>query len=331
MDCWSGKNVLITGVCGTIGQALVERLVQTEVAEIVGLDNAEGPMFFAQQAYRHDPRVRLFLGDVRDRDTLIHRMHGIDVVLHTAAYKHVHLCEESPNDAVMTNIHGVQNVVEAANARGVERVLFTSSDKAVNPTNVMGTSKLMGERLMTGASAACRDGGPVFASCRFGNVVGSHGSVVPLFRQQIEAGGPVTVTDPTMTRFIMSRQQAAQLVLDSTLLAKGGEAFVTKMPVICIADLAAVMVDELAPQAGYDPKAIPIEIIGPRPGEKMYEELMNSEELRRLVELERYYVVLPAFRALHREIDYRYDGMREVQGDRPYTSLRESPMTRDEI
>ena len=191
--------------------------------------------------------VQFQLGDVRDRDKLVQAMRGIDIVLHTAALKHVILCEQSPRDAVQTNIQGVQNLIDAATVNQVERVLFTSSDKAVNPTNVMGTSKLMGERLMTAANAHRRAGGPIFASTRFGNVLGSRGSVIPLFMRQISRGGPVTLTDPEMTRFIMTLREAVHLVMESTFLARGGEVFVTKMPIARIQDLAKVMVKTLAP------------------------------------------------------------------------------------
>jgi len=151
------------------------------------------------------------------------------------------LCEESPRDAIQTNILGTQNVIDAAQANRVKRVLFTSSDKAVNPTNVMGTSKLMGERLMTAANAQRQgESDPLFSCTRFGNILGSRGSVIPLFKRQIGAGGPVTLTDPAMTRFIMTLEEAVQLVMDSVFLARGGEVFVTKMPVVRIARLTPI-------------------------------------------------------------------------------------------
>jgi FlaA1/EpsC-like NDP-sugar epimerase len=258
-------------------------------------------------------------------------MNGVDIVLHAAALKHVILCEKAPNDAVQTNILGVQNIIHAANANQVGRVLFTSSDKAVNPTNVMGTTKLMGERLMTAANAFRFENGPVFTSTRFGNVLGSRGSVVPIFKKQIRRGGSLTLTDPAMTRFTMTLQQAVRLVMDSVFLARGGEVFVTKMPVVRIEDLAAVMIAELAPVYGYDPAEIEIKIIGSRPGEKMYEELMNEEETRRTVELPDYFVVLPAFQAVYQDIDYTYPGSTGKKIVRPYNSANERSMTRQEL
>lgn len=328
---WYNQRVLITGVCGTVGQELLRQIIDYEPAEVLGLDLNESELFFLSETYSVYPRVRLFLGDLRDRDALIRKTQGVDVILHAAALKHVILCERSPTDAVQTNILGVQNIIDAATTNGVKHVLFTSSDKAVNPTNVMGTSKLMGERLMTAANAYRRGDGPVFASTRFGNVLGSRGSVIPLFKQQIARGGPVTLTDRRMTRFIMTLRQAVQLVMDSTFLARGGEVFVTKMPVVRIADLAEVMIRELAPCYDFDPRQIEIQIIGAKPGEKLYEELLNDEETRRTVELPHYFVITPAFKSVYETINYTYPDMVAVEQDRPYNSAVERAMAPDEL
>jgi FlaA1/EpsC-like NDP-sugar epimerase len=328
---WHGKRVLITGVSGTVGQELLKQLVALAPAEVVGIDNNESEMFFVGEQYAAHRNVHLYLGDLRDRDGLARRMQGIDVVLHTAALKHVILCERSPRDAVQTNILGTQNVIEAAQTCNVGRVLFTSSDKAVNPTSVMGTTKLMGERLMTAANAVQRDGGPVFASTRFGNVLGSRGSVIPLFRRQIAAGGPVTLTDPRMTRFIMTLEEACRLVMESVFLARGGEVFVTKMPVVKISDLAQVLIEELAPEYGHDPHDVRVATVGSKPGEKLYEELMNDEETRRTLELERYFVVRPAFSAVYQQLDYAYPGLVEGPVTNPYNSAVEPAMEMEEL
>lgn len=331
MNSWTNKKVFITGVCGTVGGELLRQVAALNPAEVVGVDNNESELFFHSEAYRSFPNVRLYLGDLRDRDELIRRMKGMEIVLHAAALKHVILCERSPRDAVQTNILGTQNVIDAAMESGVERVIFTSSDKAVNPTNVMGTSKLMGERLMTAANAQRRGVGPIFASTRFGNVLGSRGSVIPLFKRQIAAGGPVTLTDSDMTRFIMTLIDAVSLVMESVFLARGGEVFVTKMPVIRIADLASVMIEELAPSYGFDPQRIKIELIGSKAGEKFYEELMNEEETRRTLELDRYFVVTPAFKSVYSTIEYTYPGMVRQGVDRPYNSSVEPAISREEL
>ncbi len=204
--------------------------------------------------------------------------------------------------------------------------MFTSSDKAVNPTNVMGTSKLMGERLMTAANAVRRGERPIFASTRFGNVLGSRGSVIPIFKRQINKGGPVTLTDPEMTRFIMTLEEAVRLVMESVFLTMGGEVFVTKMHVLRIADLADVMAEDLSPDG-----PVPIKIIGSKAGEKLYEELMNDEETRRTLELDRYFVVVPAFKSLYADVEYSYPGVEAKGVDRPYNSANEKAMPREEL
>jgi FlaA1/EpsC-like NDP-sugar epimerase len=328
---WHGKTVLITGVCGTVGSELLRQVVLEGPAEIIGIDNNESALFFLRESYAASPAVELFVADIRDRESLSQRMRGVDIVLHAAALKHVFLCEQSPRDAVHTNIGGTQNVIDAATANGVKRVLFTSSDKAVNPTNVMGTSKLMAERLMSANNAIRRANGPMFASTRFGNVLGSRGSVIPLFMRQILAGGPVTITDPEMTRFIMSLEDAVGLVVASAFLAHGGEVFVTKMPVLRIVDLAEVMIEELAPKCGRRPSDIQIEIVGTRPGEKLYEELLNDEETRRTVETSDFFVILPALKPHYEMVQYAYLGMLENRVDRPYNSALVSPMSKDDI
>jgi len=304
---FKNKRVLVTGACGTIGSELVKQLLMNyKVDELIGIDNNESELFFLEQKYSGYENAHFFLGDIRDKDKLIRKMKHIHIVFHAAAFKHVILSEKSPFEAVQTNILGVQNVISAAQENRVERVIFTSSDKAVNPTNVMGTSKLMGERLMTAANSTLRDEGPLFSSTRFGNVLGSRGSVIPVFREQIRKGGPVTLTDPAMTRFIMNIKEAVQLVIDSTFLIKGGEVFITKMPAIRIMDLAEIMIQELSSVYGYSPEDIAVKTIGIKPGEKMYEELMSHEETRRAYELSRYFVILPAFRDIYRGIHYGY-------------------------
>jgi FlaA1/EpsC-like NDP-sugar epimerase len=326
------KRILITGACGTVGRELVRQLLEEhKVSELVALDNNESELFFLEQKYCKYCQSQFFLADVRDRYKLTRKLKGIDLIFHTAAFKHVILCERSPLEAVQTNILGVQNVIYAATENRLQKVIFTSSDKAVNPTNVMGTSKLMGERLMTAANSNLRGDGPIFTSTRFGNVLGSRGSVIPIFREQIRQGGPLTLTDPEMTRFIMSIKEAVNLVIDSAFYARGGEVFITKMPVIRILDLAEVMIKELAPQYGHYPENIKINVIGSKPGEKMYEELMSLEETQRAWELKRYFVVLPAFPGLYRAIDYTYPDIISRAINNPYHSGNERPLTKEQL
>lgn len=331
-DFFQDKRVLVTGCCGTVGQELVRQLLEEYgVAELVGIDNNESELFFLEQRFLEFPCAHFSLADVRDRTELSRKVDGIDMVFHTAAYKHVILCERSPYEAVQTNILGVQNLIQATSEAGVKRVIFTSSDKAVNPTNVMGTSKLMGERLMTAASSNQRNSGPIFASTRFGNVLGSRGSVIPIFKKQIEKGGPVTLTEPEMTRFIMSIREAVRLIIDSSCIACGGEVFVTKMPVIRIKDLAKVMISELAPIYGHAPEQIEIRIIGAKPGEKLYEELMTGEETRRTIELPRYFAVTPAFSSLYKDVDFDYPEIISREVSVPYNSSNEAALSQSKL
>ncbi|HKF49230.1 MAG TPA: polysaccharide biosynthesis protein [Terracidiphilus sp.] len=331
MNPWLGKRLLITGVAGTIGHELLRQLVWSKPAEIIGIDSNESELFFLQQEFAAYPFVHLYVADIRDCGQLSRRMEGIDIVLHTAAYKHVFLCEQAPSNAIQTNILGTQNIIDTATSQGVERVIFTSSDKAVNPTSVMGTSKLMGERLITSANATRRSNRPIFASTRFGNVLGSRGSVIPLFARQIANGGPVTLTHPEMTRFIMTLQDAVRLVMQSVFLACGGEVFITKMPVARIMDLATVMIEELAPRFGHDPKEIETKLIGVIPGEKLYEELMSDEETRRTIELENYFVVLPALRPIYNVVAYEYPSHVQNSVDHAYNSANEEVMSHDQL
>jgi len=328
MKNFNGKSIFVTGSCGTIGAELIDQLLNNpkyNPKEVIGIDNNESSLFFQDQQFLNDSRASFFVTDIRDKSELSNRMRGVDIVIHAAALKHVILCERSPEQAVQTNINGVQNVIAAADINNVEVVIFTSSDKAVNPTNVMGTTKLMGERLMTAANSSKRENGPKFASTRFGNVLGSNGSVIPIFRNQISNGGPVTLTDKNMTRFVMSVEEAVELVLNSVIEAKGGEVFVTKMPVMKIEDLATAMIEELAPNE------IEVTEIGSKPGEKLYEELMSDEETRRTIELDQFFSVLPAFRGIYSDIDYNYSAIVSKLVEEPYVSEQQTSLTLEEV
>lgn len=331
-DLFDNRRILVTGACGTVGSELVRQLMEEyRVGELIGVDNNESELFLLDQKFSNYTRASFFLADVRDQYKMIRMMEDIDIVFHTAAFKHVMLCEQSPMEAIQTNVMGVQNLITAAIESRVGKVIFTSSDKAVNPTNVMGTSKLMGERLMTAANVSNRNNRPIFSSTRFGNVLGSRGSVIPIFREQIRNGGPLTVTDKAMTRFIMSIKEAVRLVIDSASLAKGGEIFVTKMPTIRIQDLAEVMIHELAPRYGFNPEQIKINYIGTKPGEKMYEELMNFEEIRRAIELDKYFVIKPAFTKYNQNGFYDYSNIVSDKVTNPYHSGDEIPLTKEQL
>ena len=331
---FKNKTVFVTGACGTIGAELIRQLLSINPdgpKNIVAVDNNESGVFFEDHININNSRVQYFVADIRYENDLMRKMEGANIVFHCAALKHVVLCERSPEQAILTNIIGVQNIIEAARKNNVETVIFTSSDKAVNPTNVMGTSKLMGERLMTAANSTKKSHGPIFASTRFGNVLGSNGSVIPIFKKQIESGGPVTLTDRRMTRFIMSKEESVKLVIESAKLAKGGEVFVTKMPVVRIEDLAKAMIQELEFKNKAKNKNIKIIEIGVKPGEKLYEELMSIEETQRAIETKEYFSVLPAFRGMYENIVYKYNNTKHKKVNTPYISDDQECLSLTEI
>lgn len=327
VDFFAGKRIIVTGTAGTVGSALVRRLLRTPAAEVRGIDSHENGLFALAEALRHEPRFHPFICDVRNERKLSQMFHNMDYCIHAAALKHVGSSERSPFETVQTNIIGVQNVIQAALDNRLARVVLTSSDKAVNPTNVMGTTKLMGERLMTAANAMLGLGADaVFTSVRFGNVAGSAGSAVPLFCEQIARGGPVTLTDARMTRFVMTLSEAVRLVLKSLRIAHGGEVFVTRMPVVRIVDLVAELIEIVAPLYRRNPEKIEVCCIGPRPGEKLYEELTTEEELRRTLELDELYAVLPAFRNIYDRISYSYPEAHPAE--KTHNSANETPVSR---
>lgn len=332
-NIFRGKIILITGAAGTIGQELLRQLIPLGPSEIRTLDHNESAQFMMGEQYRHLRSVKLttYLGDVIDVQKLSGICWGVNILIHCAALKHVYLSEYNPFDAVQTNIIGVKNIINAAIDKRVEKVIFTSSDKAVNPSSVMGTSKLMGERLITAANVVNTNPNQRFFSVRFGNVIGSRGSVFQIFNEQIKEGGPVTVTEKEMTRFFMSVGNAARMVLKGAGMAKGGEVLITKMAVIKIIDLAEAMIELLAPYYGHTPESIKIKIIGAKPGEKMYEELLSDEEVRRSWELKKLFVVLPAFRAIYHNINYEYVNLTGKKVDKSYISSREEALTKKQI
>ena len=289
---FDGSNVLLTGGGGSVGRALIARFVETDLETLRVFDNNEPSLSRLQSRFGND-RLRYLAGDVRDKDRLERAMENVDIVVHTAAMKHVDVCEYNPFEAVKTNAMGLQNVVDAAIDADVGRLVFTSSDKAVNPANTMGTTKLLGEKLITAGNKHAGGRDIRLSSVRFGNVINSSQSVIPLFREQIRDGGPVTLTDPRMVRFFLTFDDVFHLVSAAIEETRGGEVFVHKMPAVRIEDLANAMIRTLAPQYGHDPDAVDIVETGRRVGETFHEELMTEREARRTVEDETLYAVLP--------------------------------------
>lgn len=289
---YQGKVILVTGGAGSIGRELVKELLELNPRVIRILDNNETALYDLEQEFQSE-KIRIFLGDIRDKDRLKRAFEDVNIVFHAAALKHVPLCEYNPFEAIKTNVGGTQNLIEVAMDEEIDQFITISTDKAVNPENVMGATKLLAERLTISANFYKGLKKIAFSCVRFGNVLDTRGSVVPLFRKQIQNGGPVTITDPEMTRFMMKIPRAIELVLKAAEMAKGGEIFILKMDALCMVDLARVMIEELASSYGFSPHSIQVDVIGKRAGEKLFEDLMTFDESERAWEDEEMFVVLP--------------------------------------
>lgn len=286
------KSILVTGGVGSIGSVLVKKLLELDPRVIRIFDNNETGLYDLYNELQ-SKKIRPLIGDIRDKERINRALEGIDIVFHASALKHVPLCEYNPFDAIKTNILGTQNMMDAALDHAIDKVILISTDKAANPTNVMGATKLLAERLTVSMNYYRGIRSTAFSCVRFGNVLNTRGSVVPLFKNQIAKGGPVTLTDSGMTRFMMTIPKAIDLVFKATEFSQGGEIFILKMPALRVKNLAEVMVEELAPGFGYKSEDIEIKNIGKRPGEKIYEELMTSYEAEYAYENEDMFIVLP--------------------------------------
>jgi FlaA1/EpsC-like NDP-sugar epimerase len=299
-DYFKGKNVLVTGGAGSIGKEIVQSLLGTTARTIRVFDNNETGLHDLALEFGvnevGDKRLRFQLGDVTNENRLVTAMENVHVVFHAAALKHVPLCEYNPFEATRVNILGTQNCIDAARRCNVDKMIFISTDKAVSPFSVMGATKLVAERLVLASNIFSQ--GTKFSCVRFGNVLNSRGSVIPIFKKQIFDGGPITITDPNMTRFFMTIPQAVELILTCAVQTKGDEIFVLKMSATNICDLADAMV-EYYHETAHTEKNIERKIIGIRPGEKMYEELISSDELGKLADNGSFFVI--SRNPIHRE------------------------------
>lgn len=277
---FTGKNILITGGTGSIGLGLIRELIKYKPRAIRIFTNDENSIFETRRIIGNNPIFTFMMGDVRDRERLNLAIRNADVVFHTAAMKHVDICEQNPFDAVKTNVIGTSNILEAALLEDVSKFIFISTDKATNPTSTLGASKLLAERLTAKASSYRGRGRTTFAIVRFGNVIGSRGSVFQIFLEQIRKKLPVTVTDKRMTRFIMSIPEAASLILKITHIAKDGEIFILKMPSVRITELAKGILDVYSKRYGTNrTKISPIRISTAREGERFHEYLISPSEI----------------------------------------------------
>ena len=308
---FKNKILLITVGTGSFGNAVLERFINSEIAEI--------RIFSRDEKKQEDMRISLkseklkfYIGDVRDYDSIHDALKGVDYVFHAAALKQVPSCEFYPMEAIRTNVLGAENVMRAAIANEVKRCVVLSTDKAVYPINAMGISKAMMEKLMVAQSRLCNPGKTVLSATRYGNVMASRGSVIPLFLDQIQSGNPLTLTDPTMTRFLMTLEESVDLVLYAFEHALPGDIFVQKAPASTIGDLALAM-KQLFRQENE------IRVIGTRHGEKLYESLLSREEMARAEDLGGYYRVPADSRDLN-YAKYFVEGEIDVSSLSDYTS-----------
>jgi len=281
MELLRDKVLLITGGTGSFGSTVVERFLKCGVREIRIFSRDEKKQEDMRIALKDD-KAKFYIGDVRNYDSIHQALYGVDYVFHAAALKQVPSCEFYPMEAVQTNIMGAENVLNAAVANGVKRVVVLSTDKAVYPVNAMGISKAMMEKLMVAKSRLRSESDTIFCATRYGNVMASRGSVIPLFVDLIKSGKPLTVTDPGMTRFLMSLKDSVDLVMHAFEHAKQGDIFVQKAPASTVADLAQALKELFSADNS-------IQIIGTRHGEKLYESLLSREEMARAEEMDRYY------------------------------------------
>lgn len=324
----SDRTVLVTGGAGFIGSTLVDRLAERDVGTIRVLDNDESGVFGVKNRFAdRDTEIQPVLGDLRDERRTLTAMEGVDDVFHVGAVKHVPVSEYNPFEAIRTNLEGTRNVLRAAGEAGVDRVTAISTDKASHPTSVMGATKLLMERMVVAANGYWTPRDTRYNCVRFGNVLGSTDSVVPIFLEQIREGGPLTVTDPEMTRFVMSPSEAVSFVTRTHRRATRGEVVVSKMPAFRVGQLARTLRDRYAPVCGYDPSEIAIEEIGRRPGERYHEKLVSADERDRVHETDETFVILPEVAVGDEERDY--EPANSLDGE--YTSADADLLSDDEL
>jgi UDP-glucose 4-epimerase len=308
---FSGKTLLVTGGTGSFGNAVLSHFIQSDFAEIRIFSRDEKKQEDMRLALK-DRRLKFYIGDVRDRTAVDDAVRGTDYIFHAAALKQVPSCEFYPMEALKTNVIGAENVMRAAIANGVRRCVLLSTDKAVYPVNAMGLSKAMMEKMMIAMSRLAKVDNTVLCATRYGNVMASRGSVIPLFLDQIRQNRPLTVTDPNMTRFLMSLDESVDLVLYAFEHARPGDIFVQKSPASTIGDLAVAIRELLQGEN-------PIQIIGTRHGEKLYESLVSREEMVRAEDLGTYYRIPVDSRDLNYN-KYFTEGLCQVSKGIDYTS-----------
>jgi UDP-N-acetylglucosamine 4,6-dehydratase len=334
-DYFKDKKILVCGGTGTIGSEIVAQLLKYNPKAIRILSNSEIELWESKQKFHNnEENLRFLLGDIRNYERVKRAAKDVDIIFNAAAVKHVPIGEYNPMEAINVNIHGLENIIEAAFENNVEKLINISTDKAVNPTTVMGATKMLGERLCISRELAKGTNSTIISCVRFGNVLGSRGSIIPLIINQIENQGYVTITDEKMKRFFMSISQAVNLVLQASVIAKGAEIFVLKMPVVYIKDLIEVIIEEYCNKIKKDSKSIEIKNIGARFSEKLDEELISSEEFSSCYELENMYIIYPLSFV---KISYSFDisslkGSKVIVDDNfLYNTIDSEPVNKEEF
>ena len=321
-NSFTAKSLLITGGTGSFGNAVLRRFLGTDIEEIRVFSRDEKKQEDMRIGY-NDPKIKFYIGDVRSYDSVAGAMIGVDYVFHAAALKQVPACEFYPMEALRTNALGAENVLNAAIANRVQRVAVLSTDKAVYPINAMGISKAMMEKLMVAKARVAAANGTIMCGTRYGNVMASRGSVIPLFVKQIKEGKPITVTDPNMTRFMMSIEDALDLVLYAYEHTNPGDIFVQKAPAATIGTLALALKEIFKVKND-------VKVIGTRHGEKLYETLLTREEMAKAADCGKYYRILPDNRDLNYEA-YFTEGQEKVSLQEDYHSHNTKRLDLDEL
>lgn len=318
------KTIAITGGLGSIGSRIIHKILSYSPEKVLLLDNRETGLFYASE-YSSDERVKAFFCDVREREQVKRMLKNVDAVFHAAAMKHVVIGEKNPFETVKTNVIGTQNVIESCLEQHVEKMILISTDKAVNPTNVMGATKLLAERLVSAMCNIRTKDDTKFGIVRFGNVLYSRGSVLEIWEKQLKSGKKITITDPEMTRFFMDVNQSIGLIFDASYHAENGETFILKMPSVKIGVLANVFLEVTGhPANDY-------EVIGTRPGEKLHEELLLEEEEGAILEDGEFFLRLPLKLGDGNISDYKKKGFKISKSTRFRSDSKENLMSKESV
>ncbi len=323
MDILNDKIILITGGSGTIGERLVMHILKNNSPKMIRIFSRDETkqLYLEKKLEEFSEKLRFFIGDIRDKERLNRAMEDVNIVFHLAALKHVVACEYNPFEAIKTNVIGLQNMIEISIEKNIEKFVFTSTDKAATPSNTMGVTKLLGEKLVSAANYYKGNAQTIFYSVRFGNVIGSRGSLIPLIENQIKNDLPITITHKDMTRYIMITETALKLILKTLDFAQGGEIFIFKMYAVRIIDLIKVLVKKFSKKYNKVWEKVKINEIGIFAGEKLYEELFSIEESERTYELNNLYIIFPQITEIYQEINLElYPNIKKFDPIKPFNS-----------